>query len=158
MYKDYLTAIQQRINDRLPEVKHVAFYNEEYQHFDEARPPKLPAVYVEFDNPVSWQTAGNGLQVAPDTSIRLHLVMFDLDDHPDKLFTLAQKLHQAMHGFEIYDAGGQKLSTAWMRIGSGTEKYDQIKTAILTYSMALYDTSTLPDETEVSVQLNVEHH
>lgn len=157
MYQTYLNAIKQHITTGLTAVKQVDFYNEQYDNYDDSRPPKLPAVYVEFDNPMQWQTAGNGLQVAADTGIRLHLVLFDLSDRPDKLFALGKQLHQLMQGFEIVDNDGLKLSTAWQRTQSEVQKYDQLKTLVLTYQTALYDVTTLPQTTEVLIQPNINY-
>jgi len=157
MYQTYLNAIKQHIATGLTAVKQVDFYNEQYDNYDDSRPPKLPAVYVEFDNPMQWQTAGNGLQVAADTGIRLHLVLFDLSDQPNRIFALAKQLHQLMQGFEIADNDGMKLSTAWLRTQSEVQKYDQLKVAVLTYQTALYDTSTLPQTTEVMIQPNISY-
>ncbi len=157
MYQTYLNAVKQHITSGLTDVKQVDYYNEQYDNYDDSRPPKLPAVYIEFDNPMQWQTAGNGLQIAPETFIRLHLVIFDLNDNPGKLFELGKQLHQIMQGFEIYDTDGIKLSTAWMRSHTEVQQYNQVKILIMSYKTALYDTGTLPGTTAVQIQPDISY-
>ena len=151
--KAYFDLIKQRIAE-LNEIRSVHWYNGQYERYDETRPPDLPAVYVEFDNPVYWQTAGGGVQVAPETTVRLHLAVKDLDDKPDKLWELGNMLHRHMHLWPVPD--DDMIMTTLMRSQWEWRQYDQLKVLIIGYKTALYDYSTVPQTTTVLLRPVIE--
>ncbi len=156
MYIDYYNSLKQYIAANMPEIKHIDWYNGQYTRYQEVKATALPAVYVEFGNPINWQTQGNGLQVAVDASIRFHLVLFDVNDNPEQNLNLAKTLHKKLHLFKLTDTQGTQISTGLMRTSSElVTDFDQLKIIILEYSTALYDYSAMPQTTQVTVQPNV---
>ncbi len=156
MYIDYYNDLKQHITANMPEIKHIDWYNGQYNRYEEVKATAFPALYIEFGNPLQWQTHGNGLQVAVDSSIRFHLVLFDVNDNPELNLALASNLHKLLHLYKIKDANSVQLSTGLMRTSSELlTDFDQLKVIILEYSTALYDYSTIKPTTQVNVQPNV---
>lgn len=154
MYINYFNAIKTVINERLSAVKTVDWFNNQYNRYEELKAVALPAIYIEFQQPMFWSTAADGLQTA-DTEIKLHLVLFDVADSPEVNLNLASDLNKIMHRFILMD-GAEQLSTELVRIQSSLKtNYDQLKVIELTYATELYDCSTMPVRTPVAISLGV---
>jgi len=157
MYINYYNDLKQLINTNLTAIKHIDWYNGQYTRYEQVNATAFPALYIEFGNPLNWETHGNGLQVAVNAEIRFHLVLFDVNDNPEQQLQLAQQLHKLLHLHKINDIStGKQLSTPLMRTSSELiTEFDQIKVVVLSYATALYDDSTMPQTTSVNVSPNV---
>lgn len=108
--KLHYLAIVNRIRARVPEVKHIDLYNEQYLKQSEESPILTPAVFVQF-SALPWQNQGDGTQEAPDAEITLHLVADDYEDTWQandaniadspamRWIALIEKLHKAFNNF-----------------------------------------------------------
>ena len=154
MYIPYFNAIKTLFKTHLNDFKTIDWYNDQYSRYKDLKAVVLPAVYIEFDDTVNWQDAGNKLQLA-DTTIKLHIVQFYVGDSPEIVMHLAQKTHKVLQGKSlVYEE--QKLSTALTRTASSLiSEYDQLKIMTLSYSTALFDASAMPCYTKIPVKLNV---
>ncbi len=154
MILQHYQAIKQLI-EQIPDIRKVEFYNEQYQHYEQLNANEFPIAYVEFQQPIQWETAGEGLQISRNAVINVHLVDFDIKNDITGLLQLATELHKKLHLAKLMNAQEQ-LTTALMRTASEIKQYDQIKTVILTYETALYDRSAMPNFTEVTVMPKIE--
>ena len=155
MYISYFNAIKTVIEAKLPAVKTFDYFNNQYNRYDDLKAVKLPAVYVEFQQPVFWQTKSNGWQTA-DTTIALHIVMLDIRDSPERNLLLANELHKIMQGLALMD-GLKQLSTAMMRTQSSLKAdYDQLKVIELVYATELQDDTAVAPKIEISISLGQE--
>jgi hypothetical protein len=155
MYINYYNAIKTRINQRLNTIKTVDWFNDQYNRYQETKAPILPAVYVEFANPLQWETKGDGLQTAP-AQITLHLVVFDLIEQAEPSLALASELHKIMHRFKLKENNAD-LSTPLMRTSSEIDMpFDQLKVIKLSYDTTLFDTSTLRVYVATNMNIDVE--
>lgn len=154
MYINYFNAIRTVINDQLNAVKSVDWFNNQYMRYEDLKATALPAVYIEFAQPIRWTTKVDGLQVA-DTEIRLHLVVNDVADSPEGNLNLASDLHKVMHRFILMD-DGKPVSSELVRTESSLKtNFDQLKVMELTYATMLYDYSAMPVREAVPVSLAV---
>lgn len=108
--KLHYLAIVNRIKSRVPEVKHIDLYNQQYLKQEEEHPFLTPAVFIEFSS-MPWLNQGDGTQEAPEGQITLHLVDDDYsdswqagDDVANQTPAMAwieliEKLHQAFNNF-----------------------------------------------------------
>lgn len=154
MYTNYFKAIETLIKDGLNDIKTIDWFNNQYERYEDLKAVSLPAVYVEFENPVNWITQGDGLQSA-NTSITFHLVVNDLGDSPEKMLALANKLHKLLH-LNCLMNDNLQLSTKLMRTQSSLEnEYDQLKVMVLNYATCLSDYTTDKEEIAKVVRLNL---
>lgn len=169
MYTPFKNALETLIKTSLNTVKTIDWYNNQYGRYEDLKAIKLPACYIEFENPMRWKTNGDGLQTA-DAVIKLHLVHFDVADSPVASLKLTNELHKAIHGKRLMEVPvlmnelltedgaalaieGKKeqLSTELMRTQSEmVQDYDQLKVTILTYACTLYDLTMLKRYAEVT--------
>lgn len=144
MYIEYFDAIEQIISNEVQEINKVDWYNDQYERYEDLKAVKLPAAYIEFDNPFPWTTNGNGLQTA-SAAFSLHIVDFDVKDKPNDTFLLAKKINKALHGKALWN-GQKQLATKMVRIQSSLlTNYDQMKVIILRFDTTFYDDSTIPE-------------
>ena len=68
MYKLHYDAVKAHLNAALPSIKTVDWYNNQYTRYKDLKAIKFPAAYIEFQNPMTWQTIGENVQTA-DTKI-----------------------------------------------------------------------------------------
>jgi hypothetical protein len=153
MYTEYYNAIESRIKQGLNSVKTVDFYNAQYQRYQELKANSFPAVYVEFDNPITWKTQGNGLQTA-DTVIKLHMVVKDIADSPAAALGLASDLSKLFHLHSLSDT--KQLSTELCRSETSLEtEYDQLKVVVISFVTSLADYSFEESGTNTTVTLDL---
>jgi len=142
-------SIKQLI-EQVPDIRKVEFYNEQYQHYEQLNANEFPIAYVEFQQPIQWETAGNGLQIVRNAVINVHIVDFDIKNDITGLLQLATEVHKKLHLAKLMNAQEQ-LTTALMRTASDIKQFDQIKTVILTYETALYDRSAMREYQEITI-------
>lgn len=148
MYTPFKNALETLIKANLNAIKTIDWYNNQYSRYEDLKAIKLPACYIAFENPIRWQTNGDGLQIA-ETSIKVHLVNFDVADSPVASLNLANELQKVIHGKRLME-DNEQLSTELLRTHSEVvQDYDQLKVIILTYACTLYDLTTLTRYTEV---------
>lgn len=150
MYIDYFNAIQTLIKSNLNTIKTVDFFNRQYERYSETKAVAFPAIYVEFDSPLTWQDSGNKSQLA-ETEIKLHIVACSIEDTLDTVMSTAQEVHRCLHSRSlVYQEN--KLSTGMSRRQSELiTSYDQLKVIILTYHTTLFDNSTVKIYSKVRV-------
>ncbi len=150
MYIDYFNSVQTLINSNLNSIKTVDWYNNQYTRTEQLKATDYPAVYVEFENPMRWETGGDGLQYA-DTSITFHLVLFDVADAPSSALGIAKDLHSLLHSTTLKDSNNKPLSSSMVRTSSELiVNFDQLKIVKLVYSLAVYDYSTITPRTNIA--------
>ena len=143
MYIDHFDALKTLIETHLTTVKKVDWYNRQYERYQDLKAEPLPAVYIEFPRPVNWKTAGNKLQLA-DVVIRLHVVMFSLEDKPVQSLSLAKQVDALLNAKPLRQ-NNLYLSTALVRNESDLiTEYDQLKVMVLGYATTLHDASLVP--------------
>ena len=143
MYTDYFNALQTILKAHLNAFQTVDWYNRQYERYTDLKAVALPACYIEFEEPIAWQNAGNKTQMA-EMNISLHLVQFDIGDSPEKVMELAKNTHLAVHGRRL-TLNGNPLTGSFTRSESELiTQYDQLKVMKITYLTTLMDSSTAP--------------
>jgi len=156
MYTAYKNAIETLIKTNLNAIKTVDWYNQQYENYEDEKAINFPACYIEFEDPIDWQSLASGVQQATNAKIRLHLVSFDIADSPEPAMELTTELHKVIHTKRLMD-GSDQLSTELMRTQSELiTRYDQLKVTILSYQTTLIDCSAVKATTTVTASLVVE--
>lgn len=156
MYIDYFNAIKTFLNTNLSTVKTVDWFNDQYNRYEDLKAQSFPAAYIEFVDPLKWETNGNKLQSAR-SRIKVHLVIFDIADAPNKGLNLGKDLFKAMHGLVLVN-DDEQLSTELVRVESDLNTtFDQLKIIEMVFETTLYDTSAMPNYTEVTARLGTSH-
>lgn len=138
----YLNSIITLFKSNLNEIKTVDYFNNQYNSFEKIKAIKMPSVFIEFDDNISWHDLSNGKQLT-ETEINFHIVIFDLSDSPQKLFDLSEKVHKLLQGNSLYREKTQ-LSTGFSRTKSQKiNKHTQIKILKLSYKTCLFDYSAV---------------
>ena len=127
------------------EVKKFDWYNQQYQNTKDQKPINYPAVYFEILDPQNWESGSNGLQVA-NMRVKLHIVVFDLNDEPNAVMTLTQKVYQYFNGKSLFiiDSNTQ-LTSKWSRVQTEfIKRYNQLKVMTITFNFSYFDSSDEP--------------
>lgn len=156
MYNAYYNSLKDLLK-LIPELKEFDWFNDQYSRYEELKPNLFPAVYIEFQNPLIWQDGGNGLQVAENTNINIHIVQFGLKDEPSDEMDIASIVFKKVNGQSLKDANGDDLSTPLTRSSSELiTKFDQLKVIIISFRTALYDKSAMKQLVPANPTLKVE--
>lgn len=154
MYIDYYNSIKSIIDCHLEAIKTIDWFNNQYERYEDLKAVAFPALYVEFEDDIDWETLGNGEQQA-ETQIVFHLVAFDIGDSPASILLQAKELHKILHGKLLSDEELQ-LSTELVRTKSRLNtEFDQLKVVKLTYDTTLFDYSTVKATKTVEVSLGI---
>jgi hypothetical protein len=139
--KELYLELKQRINDKSPEIQHVAIFNNQidlleniytegqnYQNTTELFP--TPAVFFEFESPSEIHQLGNGVQLYDPLNIKVHIVhtFFNGENYGENLevFDVKLSVFKALQKFE------PKQSVPLVRI---LEEQDSDHTSIYHYVM-----------------------
>lgn len=110
MQATIFNTIASRIKAKMPEIRQIEIYNDQYNNIeDEAYPVFPPAAFIEFED-IEWSNLGELVQQAIVT-VNIHIVTehiapFKMNENSADVLAYAQsvtnlsgKLHQALHGF-----------------------------------------------------------
>lgn len=97
---DFYDIIKARILEKVPAVKTLRLFNNQFENEEKENAFAYPAVFVQFLN-LNWIAKPQGLQEA-DAVIRLHVGFHSLETEEREIFTLIEDIHKAV----------QSLSTA----------------------------------------------
>lgn len=95
--KDLYLDVRQRILDKVPEVKHVLLFNNQFDRDTEEEAFTYPCVFIEFLQLIHSGVASN--QQKSDIQIRLHVGYESLKTEDLGLLDLVQSVHLAVQGF-----------------------------------------------------------
>jgi hypothetical protein len=145
MYKNIKTLLQELLETKVPAIRKIDWYNQQYLNTEKQKAINYPAVYIEVLDPQNWEDASAGLQVA-NMRIKLHIVDFDLKDDPEDIMDLTQTVFLAVQGVALYDfVNDIQVTSKMVRVATEfTTRYNQLKRMSLTLNFAYFDYSSAP--------------
>lgn len=151
MILPHFNALQTLIETGLNSIKKIDWYNGQYNRYKDVKAVPFPNCLIEFPDEIDWRAGGNGVQFA-DIDIRLHLVVFDLNDNPVSIYQLASEVYKFINNKVLLD-GIEQLSTELVRNRSTKiTPDDQIKVMILSFGTNISDVSGCADTIPVNAQ------
>lgn len=134
MRKQIFQAICKRLNDRVPEIRWIDYWNNHLARLDGDPAWPVPAVFVEFEV-IEWRQLSHAVRRG-DVAVRLHVVTHAVGSGSTgavssdmvALFDLTDRIHAAVQGLrgDNFSAFQQTSSTTphdhaeWME---GVERY-----------------------------------
>ncbi|MBN9293754.1 MAG: hypothetical protein J0G96_07235 [Flavobacteriia bacterium] len=138
------TVLKSRLKE-LQEIKKIDWYNNQYNNTEEEKATRYPVVYVEFIDPISWIQNGDKFQHGTAT-IRLHCVVYDLQDTPVRCMEFVQKIYEHINSKSLYDATDFQLTTELVRQATTFPKrYNQLKVVMMDFVCEIFDISNMPE-------------
>lgn len=132
MFAPFYKLLSKRLRDKMPELKQIALFMNQYNLTEEELPLFPPCCFIEFGE-IPWRDTGLHIQEG-DAEISFHLVMdfvlptdnFDLEgfnalEYDTKVLDLMQKLHLALQGWDLKDQQGRIYTGAFTRSGTRPE-------------------------------------
>lgn len=117
MFATFYKLLSARLREKVPELRQIALYNGQYLNPEEELPVFPPACFIEFGE-IPWQDTGLHTQQA-EAEIYFHLAAdfilptdgfdmehFNAQEFDVRVLDLLQKMHLALHGFQIKNAEG----------------------------------------------------
>ena len=137
--------------------KGIYWYNEQYQNMTEENAKRFPAVFIEILDPVIWKETGRHYQHG-DVVARLHCVVYDIKEEPDKALAFAQQIFERLNGKVLY-AENKQISTEMVRVSNTFPKrYNQLKVVLIDFRFEAHDLSGMPvyEQPDPPVLFNIE--
>lgn len=161
LYSQLLVAIQQRLKEKVPELRYIAEDLGQLEFYDpdagERPPVSWPCALIDFTNATyDDMGGGEGMQWATDSiQIRIgfdpystanNLVTTEVSGKALRYYELEMAIHQALHG---WDGGG--LCQSMSRRTAITEKRnDPYRVRVVSFSTSFMDDSAIPAKSQVS--------
>lgn len=167
------TAIKDRIEDKVPEIKFIAMWNSQTEMFEDFEGNKgsmvdayqMPCVFVEFQNDLQPQQLGQGVQMYDPLIIKIRLVhqQFDAGDGTQEqnfdVYDLKQKLYKYLNRFEP-DGASAFVRNGETQDQSHTNIYNFVQAYVTNYidnsAQGPVDGVTKEPPTELNITLSVE--
>ncbi len=140
MYTAYFEAIKNILNSKVTAIPSVGIVRNQYENYGTITSANFPKCYVEFVNPIQWETKGEGILKASG-AIKLHLVLHHESDIPNASWDIAFDVNKAFHGKPLLK-NTEPITSELMR--SETElisKHPKIHVLTQTYATTLFDVS-----------------
>lgn len=153
MLATFYKLISKRLRDKLPELKQIALFTNQYNMTDEELPIFPPACFIEFGE-IPWLDTGLHTQEG-NADISFHLVMdfvlptdgfdlagFNAQEYDLKVLDLMQKLHLGLQGWQMRDQAGLAHASPFTRTSIRPEPdAGGLAVWIVTYRCSLIDNS-----------------
>jgi hypothetical protein len=105
MYRSLVQNIYSIIDSELPEIKHRALYNDQFNKLDEGGIDEFPkpCIFVSFPDPVEFMDQGAGVQRTGELRVRLYIGynVFNTKGEDLGVFDLKQKIFTIFNGVKI---------------------------------------------------------
>lgn len=92
-------AIKLKLEQDVPEVKHIDFWNHNVEFLEQENAWARPAVFVEFGT-IGWELFAGGKHQRGKGVVRIHLVTDWNEGEHDQAFAIGQKISEALEGLE----------------------------------------------------------
>ena len=152
IYNTLYEAIKVRIQT-VGGVKSIDWYNLQYQNTEKEHAEPYPAVYIEFIDPVTFNTGGEKWQHM-QLRFRLHVVIHDLTVSPLSAIQVAQDVTKALHGLDLYRTVNnptpveEQLTTKLVRVaGTLPKRFKNLKVSLVDFLCEGFDSSLMDDVT-----------
>ncbi len=163
MLKEYYKLLVRQLHTKLPELRQIALFNNQYNQTELELPIFCPAVFIQFAA-VPWKTTGLHTQESTAT-ITFHLVMdYLMSTHHDaplenqlqfdeQVLDMVQKLDECLQGWQAKDGEeGPVVSTELTRTDTDQDTgSDGLHVWQLTYTCELIDNTLNRDRDLIPV-------
>ncbi len=92
-------AIKLKLEQDVPEVKHIDLWNHNVEFLEQEDAWARPAVFVEFGT-IGWEPFAGGKHQRGKGVVRIHLVTDWNEGEHDQAFAIGQKISEALEGLE----------------------------------------------------------
>lgn len=150
IYNTLYTALKTKL-EAIPALKSIDWYNAQYQNTEKEFAEPYPAVYIEFIDPVNFNTGGEKWQHAT-LRFRAHVVVHDLTTSPLGTLQIAQLVTQMLHGVDLYrtidnpDPTEEQITTKLVRVsGTMPKRFKNLKVSLVDFNCEALDSSLMDD-------------
>lgn len=98
MEKDLYIALKQEIQKKLPKIKTVALFNNQFEHENEEIAFLYPCVFIQF-SPVGFKDLSMGVQQV-EMTLTTHLGFESYKNEDTDVLELKQELYKVVHRFQ----------------------------------------------------------
>lgn len=110
-------TIQEKIEQCIPEIKHINLWNNNTDHLEKERAFNTPALFIEFE-PIEWTSKGRNVSTyieAAIVKINIYILLSDLASASDKRYcqqamdtlTFSSKIVAALSGLSNHNSNCQ---------------------------------------------------
>lgn len=149
IFNSIYTVLKSRLNE-VSGIRRIDWFNDQYKNTEDEKATRYPAIYIEMLDPVEWKQSGRKFQTGR-LSIRLHCVVYDIKDSPDRTIDFCQKVFEHINSKGLYDNTDFQLTTELVRSTTTFPKrYNQLKVVLMDFDCECFDVSNMPVGTAVS--------
>lgn len=157
----YYRLLVERLKNKVPALRQIELFNNQYNNTNEELPFALPACLIEFES-INWRDTGNLTQEA-EATITFHIIQTFMQHNRDfdsnyyntiayetQLLQTLQDVHLALHGWKMKDTNNYTYSTELVRRNwTPSSNNDALHIWLLTYTCTLIDNTTNRDNTSL---------
>lgn len=140
--------------EQIPGIKSIDWYNEQYQNTEKDFAEPYPAVYIEFLDPTTWQTAGQKMQQAT-MRMMLHVVVHDLKPVPNSCLNLSQEVFKKLFHTVVFDGVNQITTEMDRNFTELPKRFKNLKVAKIGFVFEVFDITGMDEYISTTTEFDV---